>query len=141
MDDIRASIAIVQLKKLKDDLIKRAEIRKKYIELLSEIDDVLMPFRDVNSFASNYIMPIVLKSTTAERRILVREFLHKNGIQTSLHYPPAHKFSMYKESKAFLPITDKFVDTEITLPMYSSLSTEEIQYIYDNIKQALIEAK
>jgi dTDP-4-amino-4,6-dideoxygalactose transaminase len=141
MDDIRASIAIVQLKKLKDDLIKRAEIRKKYIELLSEIDDVLIPFRDVNSFTSNYIMPIVLKNATAERRMLVREFLHKNGIQTSLHYPPVHKFSMYKECKVLLPITDKFVDTEITLPMYSSLSTEEIQYICDNIKDALIEAK
>ena len=141
MDDIRASIAIAQLKKLKNDLEKRAVVRIKYIELLSKIEGIIVPFANNQGFFSNYIMPIVLKNSNHEKRMLIREFLHKNGIQTSLHYPPVHKFSMYKDSNAFLPITENFVDTEITLPMYSSLTTQEIEYICMSLNNALIEAK
>lgn len=129
IDDIRSSIAIVQLDKLKEDLEKRAEVKKKYIELLLNNKNIILPFKDYGEFASNYIFPIVLKDSTFEKRDMVREKLAEAGIQTSVHYPAVHKFSIYKDFYTDLPKTDYLVDNLITLPMYSKLSNEDIEYI------------
>lgn len=134
LDDIRASIAIVQLQKLLPDLQKRVEIRKKYIDGLSEIKGITVPFADNTEFVSNYIMPVVLIGSTKEYRDSVRKHLQIAGIQTSVHYPAIHKFSIYKEYDARLQITDYVSDNEFTLPMYASLTDNEIMYILTNLK-------
>ncbi len=134
MDDIRAALAIVQLEKLKEDLIKRQKIREKYIELLRNIKDIIIPFKDRKDFSSNYIFPIVLKNGNRNKRDKVREVLAKKGIQTSVHYPLADKFSIYKDSSASLPLSEYVSDCEITMPMYAELSEDDIFYIVRNIE-------
>jgi dTDP-4-amino-4,6-dideoxygalactose transaminase len=134
MDDIRASIGVVQLTKLKADLDKRIEIRGKYIKLLNEIPNLIVPFAGNNEFVSNYIMPIVLRNSNYKKRDQLREYLHKNGIQTSVHYPAVHKFSIYTQFSKKLPLTEYVTDNEITLPMYSSLEVENIFYIAEILK-------
>ena len=134
MDDIRASIGVVQLKKLKNDLEKRLEIRKYYLEKLSKFEEIIIPFATNAEFVSNYIMPVVLKNSTKEKRDSFRDFLHENGIQTSNHYPPIHQFSTYKKHNANLPVTEYVCDNEVTLPMYSDLKYEEIDYIVEVIQ-------
>ena len=96
MDDIRASIAIEQLKKLPEDLNKRMAVRKRYVEKLSSIMGVVVPFADCDEFTSNYIMPVVLTQGSKEDRDAIREKIHAAGIQTSVHYPAIHRFSIYK---------------------------------------------
>lgn len=137
MDDIRASIGVVQMKKLKRDLIQRQSVRALYVDLLSEIDQVIVPFAANKEFVSNYIMPIVLKNSTAEKRDAVRDFLHLKGIQTSNHYPAIHRFSIYKDYPANLPVTEYVCDNEITLPMYAALTTQDVEYIVSTLKDAL----
>jgi len=137
MDDIRASIGIVQLKKLKKDLDLRIRVRERYLAKLSEIKGVIVPFSNNEEYVSNYIMPIILAESTAEKRDLIREKLHESGIQTSVHYPAIHRFSIYKEYKATLPITEYVTDNEITLPMFGSLTNEEVDYICDSLKKIL----
>jgi dTDP-4-amino-4,6-dideoxygalactose transaminase len=134
MDDIRASIGIVQLEKLENDIKKRAEIRKIYIEELSEIENVIVPFKDFKEISSNYIFPIVLKNSNFEKRNSVRSKLAEAGIQTSVHYPAVHRFSIYKEFYSELPKTDYVTDNLITLPMYGKLSKDDIVYISQTIK-------
>lgn len=134
MDDIRASIAIVQLKKLQADLDKRVDVRKNYLIALSGIEQIEIPFKNNKDFVSNYIMPIVLKNSTVEKRDALRNYLHENGIQTSNHYPPIHKFSIYKENSSSLPITEYVCENEITLPMYAVLTNKEIAWIAETIK-------
>lgn len=129
LDDIRASIGVVQMKKLQADLEKRVQVRNEYLKRLSCIEGITMPFADNIEFVSNYIMPIVLNDSTAEKRDKIREKMHAAGIQTSVHYPAIHKFSIYKNYNANLPITEYVSDNEITLPMYSSLSINEISQI------------
>lgn len=134
MDDIRASIGIVQMKKLKSDLIKRQKVRELYVKLLKNIEQVIIPFKENKEFVSNYIMPIVLKDSTVEQRDRLRSFLHSNGVQTSNHYPPIHRFSIYSKYASNLPITEYVCDNEVTLPMYASLTEENVIYITDLIK-------
>jgi len=137
MDDIRASIGVVQMKKLSDDLEKRINVRKKYIEQLSKVKGIVVPFADNTEFVSNYILPIVLKNSTSEKRDRIRENLHAAGIQTSVHYPAVHKFSIYSQYKATLPKTEYITDNEITLPMYGSLTNDEIDFIVETLNKAL----
>ena len=134
MDDIRASIGVVQMKKLRPDLEKRQIVRKYYIDALKSIDQVVVPFESNTEFVSNYIMPIVLKDSTESQRDALREHLHSKGIQTSNHYPPIHKFSIYKEYTVNLPITEYVCANEITLPMYAALTQKDVTFIVDTIK-------
>jgi dTDP-4-amino-4,6-dideoxygalactose transaminase len=137
MDDMRASIGVVQFKKLQVDLEKRIEVRKRYIEGLKNVSKITIPFEYNKEFVSNYIFPIVLKGSNSEYRDEIRHRLHEKGIQTSVHYPAVHRFSIYKNEYTELPITDYIVDNEITLPMYSRLSVSDIEYIVTTLKEVL----
>ena len=139
MDDIRAAIAIEQLKKLPDDLQARMRVREQYVNRLKRIDILAIPFMDNTEFVSNYIFPTVILQSTKERRDKIREFIHAAGIQTSVHYPAAHRFSTYKDQGAVLPQTEYVTDNEITLPMYAALTEKQVSFICDTYEQALIE--
>lgn len=137
MDDIRATIGIVQLDKILEDLKKRNLIRKWYIEYLSGKKKIIIPFENYKEFCSNYIFPIVLKDVSAEMRDAIRNKLAKVGIQTSVHYPAVHRFSIYKEFYQELPITDYISKNLITLPMYFSLRKEDVHFIAQNLLEFL----
>lgn len=141
MDDIRASIGIVQLEKIEEDLKKREKVRKMYVSSLETIDEIIIPFKDYSEFSSNYIFPIILNNSNYKKRDFVRNKLAEFGIQTSVHYPAVHKFHIYKEFHSSLPITEYVTDNLITLPMFSNLNSEQINYIVNSLKQILYEGK
>ena len=137
IDDIRASIALAQLEKLKDDLKKRAEIRKVYVDYLGKNSNIIIPFKGYSEFTSNYIFPVILKDSDYTKRDAVRNKLAEAGIQTSVHYPAVHKFMIYKDYYVDLPITDYVADNLITLPMHSKLNKADVEYIAKIIEKSL----
>lgn len=139
MDDIRASIGLVQLDKLENDLKKRKVLRELYINQLSTIKGIIIPFKNYNYFSSNYIFPIVLKDSTSKKRNYVRNKLAEAGIQTSVHYPAVHRFSIYNSNYSELRHTDYVSENLITLPMYSNLKHEDVKYISTVLKNLLDE--
>lgn len=141
MDDIRAAIAIEQLKKLPADLEKRIKVREQYLRRLSKMEGVIVPFAENTEFVSNYILPVVLTDSTKERRNRIREYIHAAGIQTSVHYPAVHRFSTYRELGAVLPRTEYVSDKEITLPMYAALTEEQVDFICEVFEKALHEVR
>ena len=137
MDDIRASLGLVQMKKLSASIQKLQEIRSYYVEKLQTIDRIEIPFKNYQGISTNYIFPIVLENSTAEKRDQVRAFLKENGIQTSVHYPAIHEFSIYSQQNAQLPKTEYVARNEITLPMFTTLEKAEIDYIAEKLQEAL----
>jgi dTDP-4-amino-4,6-dideoxygalactose transaminase len=137
LDDIRASIGIVQLSKLRKDLAKRRSIRERYLKKLSRFKKIAIPFRDRKEFVSNYIFPIVLRNSDREKRDYVRSRLYEKGIQTSVHYPAVHRLSSYKKYRSSLPVTEYVSDNEITLPMFSGLKNDEVDYVADSLMNIL----
>jgi dTDP-4-amino-4,6-dideoxygalactose transaminase len=129
MDDIRASIGLVQLDKIQADLDQRAIVRKEYISQLSSNSEIIIPFKNHTEFTSNYIFPIVLKDTDAVKRDAIRDKLAAHGVQTSMHYPAVHRFSVYQKYYLELPKTDQMVNSMITLPMFAALTQENIGII------------
>ena len=135
MDDIRGALALTQFKKLKEDVKKREELRQIYLKELKNIDNIIIPYKNHPYKSTNYVFPIVLKNSNAEKRDRVRQKLAEAGIQTSVHYPAVHRFSIYEKYKVDLPITEYVTDNEITLPMFYNLSKDEIKYICKKIKK------
>jgi dTDP-4-amino-4,6-dideoxygalactose transaminase len=78
------------------------------------------------------------KGDTAYRDA-IRDKIHAAGIQTSVHYPAVHRFSIYKDYPAVLPQTEYVTDHEITLPMYAALSETQIDFICQTVEQAVKE--
>ncbi|MAC41806.1 MAG: aminotransferase DegT [Pelagibacterales bacterium] len=137
MDDIRASIGIVQMKKLNTDLAKRIKLRNLYVEKLKAHPKIEIPFQNNKEFVSNYIFTIVLNDLNTLNRDFIRDKLGEKGIQTSIHYPPIHRFSIYKKHYTKLPVTDYVSNNLITLPMYSNLKEEDIDYVVKNLTEII----
>jgi len=136
MDDIRAALALAQLAKLKDDLAQRARVRRLYLEKLSGLP-IAIPFCDHAGPVSNYIFPIVLLDSDAPRRDAVRQTMQEDGIQTSVHYPAVHRFSIYASADTRLPVTDYVTDNLISLPMFGALSEDAVDQIVESLKRGL----
>ena len=80
----------------------------------------------------------MLKDSNAIKRNRLRNILKDRFIQTSIHYPPVHLFSIYGYKKGSLPVTENVGDNEITLPMYGNLSDKNVHYITESIKKGLL---
>ena len=80
-------------------------------------------------------MPLLL-SEEASRNDFIDK-LKEKGIQTSIHYPPIHLFSYYKNKfgfkEGFLPKTEFVGEHEVTLPLYPMMEKEDIGYVVASI--------
>jgi dTDP-4-amino-4,6-dideoxygalactose transaminase len=129
LDDVRGALMLAQLDKLDADVARRAELRRIYEEELADVAALHVPYADFPHTSSNYIMPVVLAEGGAERRDAVRAALAERGIQTSVHYPAVHRFSIYEPYRTPLPRTEHAADHELTLPMYPALADEQVREV------------
>jgi dTDP-4-amino-4,6-dideoxygalactose transaminase len=143
IDEIRAAIGIEQLKRLNKNNLARKEIVGSYRNMLQDIEGIDVPFCEHPSESSYHILPILLKSGFNRKNF--QESLKSKGIQTSMHYPPIHLFSFYKEKfgykKGLLPITEEIGKREVTFPLYPQLDQQSVKYIVDEIKNILASPK
>jgi dTDP-4-amino-4,6-dideoxygalactose transaminase len=133
IDEIRAAIGLVQHKKLDENNQKREEITNMYQELLCNIDEVSYPFRNSITVSSYHLFPILLDRGL--ERVGFMQFMRERGIQTSIHYPPIHKFDYYKcfHKECILPVTDSVEKSIVTLPLYPGLGRVHVNSVIDAI--------
>ena len=137
IDDIRGALILSQLDKLKADTDKRKYLRGIYCEQLKNNPKIIVPYDLYEERTSNYIFPILLKDSTEEKRNNVRDQLRREGIETSVHYPAVHRFSIYRQFSCQLPKTDYIAKNEITLPLFYSLEEENIAHITFALKKII----
>lgn len=137
IDEIRAAIGLAQLRKVERNNERRRQLSKMYRDALQEIvPQVDVPFREYAGKTSAHIMPVLLPE--GQNREGFMGYLKKQGIQTSIHYPPVHTFTSYRTSKDWnLPITDDVTNREVTLPLYPTMKDEDILSVVKAIYQAL----
>lgn len=137
MDEIRAALARVQLSKLDDGNQKRRTITRHIRDNLKEVQSISLPFCDRNlDECSAHIFPILLESP--ELRPAFMSSMKEAGIQTSIHYPPIHKFSAYRSTiYNDLPITEDVCSREVTLPLFPSLGPQQEETVVRAVKAGL----
>lgn len=137
-DEIRGALGLEQLKKLASGNRKRKELVMQYHKNLS-YSDITIPFEPCKEKAVSayHIMPVILPVTCV--RNLVMEKLKRAGIQTSIHYPPIHKFSFYQSqlSDVHIPVVDEICARELTLPLHPKMSLSDVDYVSDQLLGAL----
>jgi dTDP-4-amino-4,6-dideoxygalactose transaminase len=136
IDEIRSSIGICQLQKLDENNVKRTESANIYKELLGNISEISCPFINDESFSSHHLFPILLGES--ENRYHFMNFLKEKGIQTSIHYPPIHKFHYYRnniDTQQRLFVTDNIENRVVTLPLYPDITRGQIEYVITSIKE------
>jgi dTDP-4-amino-4,6-dideoxygalactose transaminase len=58
-------------------------------------------------------------------------------VQTSVHYPPVHRFSTYAGAAAELPVTDAYGARAVTLPLFAGMTVEQHDEVVAAVRAAL----
>lgn len=139
MTDIHAAIGLAQMKRYKGMLARRKEIITCYNEAFSDREkfSYLEHFGD-NFASSGHLYLLSLKGISREQRDDFIISMAKRGVATNVHYKPLPLMSAYKALGFRIedfPNALKRFESEVTLPLYSTLSDEQVQYIVDCVQQ------
>jgi dTDP-4-amino-4,6-dideoxygalactose transaminase len=135
LDEIRAALGRVQLSKLERFNERRRQLTALYREQFQElVPEVVVPFNESRGVSACHLLPILLPP--GSDRIHFMEHMKSQGIQTSIHYPPIHKFKIYQDAKNNLPVTENVADREVTLPLYPNLKDEEVALVVQAVRAA-----
>jgi dTDP-4-amino-4,6-dideoxygalactose transaminase len=134
LDELQAAILRVKLSRLDKWNEKRRRLAQLYEEILGQADVVLPREKP---YAKHVYHLFVLRLA---RRDNCQRFLQKRGIQTQIHYPiPVHKQKAYAAfaSSKDLAVTQTICNEILSLPLYPSLTDEEVVYTGEAIKDAI----
>jgi dTDP-4-amino-4,6-dideoxygalactose transaminase len=136
IDEIRSALGLVQLQKLETANQKRKNLVDHYFKRLDNVPSITIPYRHFTRGKPNYhIMPILLAEKTERDKII--ESMKQDGIQTSIHYPAIQQFSAYKEKVNPTPIAEYVSVHELTLPLYPTMTFEEVDMVCDALLKGL----
>lgn len=134
MTDIMAAIGIVQLERYPDLLERRRRIIAMYDETLQEKNvSVLKHYTDEYQ-SSGHLYCVRLNGKNRSETNKVIEAMAMEGIATNVHYKPLPLLSAYKNMGFMIedyPNSYDMFENEITLPLHTKLSDEDVKYILD----------
>ena len=142
MSDITAALGIAQLEKIDRIIDMRRRNAESMSARLSEIAEVEPPHPPEHFFHVYQMYTIKVKGGQ-ERRDALSDYLAQRGIMTKVYFPPVHLTYYYQNQLGYecsLPVTEKISEEVLTLPMYPSLTADEIDYIADSIAAFFLES-
>lgn len=143
IDEIHSALGLAQLAKLEKNNARRKAITERYWEELAapQFAGIETPFVHSPGQPSYHIFPILLPEDA--NRATFMETMRGLGVQTSIHYPPIHRFSYYQRRYPgiTLPLTESIGDREVTLPLYPTMSDTDVAYVLQAIGQSLAAAR
>lgn len=144
MDEIRAAIGRVQLGRLAEANRRRGVARRWYIDHIAQRAerlaglDVAFVGGDFGDGAQHLFVVLLPRGV---ERTPVMASMRAAGVQTSVHYPPTHRFSAYQDVPAALPRTDAIADRLLTLPLGPTLTEQQVALVVDALADALAAAR
>ena len=144
MTDIMAGIGLAQIKRYPGMLKRRQAIIKKYEEKLKGHQVKTLNHNDTatNSISSGHLFIVRINGIDVETRNEIIVKMAERGIATNVHYKPLPMLTAYKnlgfDIKDY-PNSYNFYKGEITLPLYTLLTDEQVEYIIDNFVEILEE--
>ncbi|HHX70022.1 MAG: DegT/DnrJ/EryC1/StrS family aminotransferase [Miniphocaeibacter sp.] len=142
MPDITAAIGLAQFKRYDSLLKRRKEIIKQYDESFKNtiIEPLKHSSENYNSNGHLYLTRV--KGINEEERNTIIEKLAEKGISANVHYKPLPMLTAYKELGFKIedfPNAYNQYKNEITLPLHTLLTDEEVKYVADNFKEIVNE--
>ena len=135
--DFQSALGISQLKKINLFKIRRREIVSYYNDHLKDIDRLILPYESRNVNSNFHIYTIQVKKNKNFDRYDLYNYLVKNNIRVMVHYIPVHLLSYFKNQFGYkrgdFPIAEQYYDQTITIPLYPSMSNEDMYRVVELI--------
>lgn len=131
MNDIAATIGLIQLEKLEKGNKRREEIAMRYNDALKGTGDIQCPVIQPKTKSSwhNYVIK-------TDHRDTLNLQLKEKGVATGVHYMPLHLQHYYrKQNKTVLPTAENIWTKLLTLPLYPELTDDEVDFIIDSVQE------
>lgn len=140
MTDIMAAIGLVQMKRYSALLARRREIIERYDAALKPLGvEVLNHYNDTHISSGHLYLTRIPNATLEDRQAIIVKMAER-GIATNVHYKPLPMMTAYKNlgfNIADFPNAYAYFANEITLPLHTRLTDEEIDYIIEQFTDIL----
>lgn len=140
MTDIMASLGLAQLRRYPGLLARRKEIIGKYNEALKDEDVTVLNHYGENHTSSGHLYLVRLNGKTREECNEIITQMAERGVATNVHYKPLPMLSAYKNQGFSIedyPNAYDLFANEITLPLHTKLTDEEVEYVMECFKECI----
>lgn len=135
MTDIMAAMGLVQMERYPKLQERRQQIVERYNEAFAELPVAVLNHKDENHCSSHHLYLVRLIGKNREETNRVIEQMAERGIATNVHYKPLPMMTAYKalgfDIKDY-PNAFHLFENEITLPLHTRLTDEEVEYVISN---------
>ena len=140
MTDVIAAIGLVQIKRYPALLARRKQLIERYNKALKDENVSVLPHFTDDHISSGHLYLVRLTGRDSNDRNQVINKMAERGIATNVHYKPLPMMTAYRklgfDIKNF-PNAYHFFENEITLPLYTKLTDEQVDYILENFKDII----
>lgn len=142
MTDIMAALGLVQFERYPGILQRRYDIVERYNEALKDLPVAVLNHKGADHCSSHHLYIVRLLGRTREDANKVIEQMAERGIACNVHYKPLPMMTAYKalgfDIKDY-PNAYHLFENEITLPLHTKLSDEDVEYVIACFKEVLRE--
>ncbi|MBE6767932.1 MAG: DegT/DnrJ/EryC1/StrS family aminotransferase [Ruminococcaceae bacterium] len=142
MTDIAAAMGLAQMKRYPEMLRRRREIVEKYDAAFKPLGVEVLPHYTDTHMSSGHLYITRVPNVTAEQRSDIIVKMAERGIACNVHYKPLPMFTAYKKMGfdiANYPNAYARFTNEITLPLHTCLTDEQVDYVIANFTDILKE--
>ncbi|MDW5329541.1 DegT/DnrJ/EryC1/StrS aminotransferase family protein [Plantactinospora sp. KLBMP9567] len=136
--EVSSALGRVQLGRLAEDRARRGAVRATYEEMLRDVPGVVVPFAEHTGDSAHHLFAVLVPARLRDE--LCRR-LAAEGIQTTMHYPPTHRFSFYRTAYPGahrpLPVTERVAARLVSLPMHARMSTGDAAFVARAVRSVL----
>ena len=134
LDEMRAAMGRVQLARLAGNNARRQALDARYRTNLIGEKGIDLPFPKPRGSSAYHIPPLLLKPGADRGAFMLA--LKKEGVQTSIHYPPTHLFQWYRNRypDVSLPVTEDVASRLVTLPLFAGMDEEAVDFVCNAVK-------
>ena len=140
MTDIMAAIGLAQLERYNGLLEKRRDIISRYNDALKDCNvQVLNHYAEDHASSGHLYIVRLLDKTKEERNEIIVKMAEK-GIACNVHYKPLPMMTAYKNlgfDIANYPNAYNLYHNEVTLPLHTTLSNEDVEYVINNFVEII----
>jgi dTDP-4-amino-4,6-dideoxygalactose transaminase len=136
LDNLQAAVLRVKLRHVNDEIARRRELARRYTRNLCDLQDVVLPPPPDTTRGDPHLDVFQNYEIEAERRDELRAFLARHGVGTLLQWggKGVHQFPALGIQLP-LPRTDAILARSLLLPMNTSLSDDEVDYVSERIRE------
>lgn len=135
MTDVVAAIGLMQMQRYEGMLARRKETIARYDEALKPLNVAVLDHYNEEHTSSGHLYLVRLLGRTREEANRVIEQMAERGIATNVHYKPLPMMTAYKnmgfDIKDF-PNAYRMFENEITLPLNTRMTDEDVAYVIEN---------